>query len=148
MCLVSEKGHIGAKFFLNSYLKRFNNFGLKFYLKQVNSFLYWMKAISCNLIPHSSHKRQNVLLRSVLVRGQVNGYKCLFCGVHSRLMQWNHGGRFFQAPFQWLSSSSLLGNSHKQHSQVSQKTNISVCKLGVSPSLVSRWREGYSFWSI
>ena len=22
-----------------------------------------------------------------------------------------------------------------------------VCRLGVSPSLVSRWREGYSFWS-
>ena len=22
-----------------------------------------------------------------------------------------------------------------------------VCTLGVSPSLVSRWREGYSFWS-
>ena len=33
MCLVSEKGHIGAKFFLNSYLKRFKNFGLKLMLK-------------------------------------------------------------------------------------------------------------------
>ena len=24
---------------------------------------------------------------------------------------------------------------------------LTVCTLGVSPSLVSRWREGYSFWS-
>lgn len=37
MCLVSEKGHIGAKFFLNSYLKRFKNFGLKSMLKALRN---------------------------------------------------------------------------------------------------------------
>ena len=25
--------------------------------------------------------------------------------------------------------------------------SLGVCVLGISPSLVSRWREGYSFWS-
>ena len=27
------------------------------------------------------------------------------------------------------------------------KQRPDICKLGVSPSLVSRWREGYTFWS-
>ena len=30
----------------------------------------------------------------------------------------------------------------------SVKWNGGIYNLGVSPSLVSRWREGYSFWSI
>ena len=38
--------------------------------------------------------------------------------------------------------------SHEQKSCWAKKSCvIDVCTIGVSPSLVSRWREGYSFWS-
>ena len=40
-------------------------------------------------------------------------------------------------------------NTATQTQQDEQKVQITgnLCTLGVSPSLVSRWREGYSFWS-
>ena len=36
--------------------------------------------------------------------------------------------------------------THGYCSQSLHAKKVIVCTLGVSPSLVSRWREGYSLW--
>ena len=45
-------------------------------------------------------------------------------------------------------STSALSHLSRQEDPRSSLTDEDVSTLGVSPSLVSRWREAYSFWGI